>query len=43
MDSDDGLQLNIAGFEAPAGNGERKPKTNRHTVSFRKQQKVRSK
>lgn len=40
MDSDDGLQLNISGFDVPVGKTDRKAKTNRHTASFRKQQKV---
>ena len=40
MDSDDGLQLNLAGFDVPVQKDERRLKPNRHTVSFKKQQKV---
>ena len=40
MDSDDGLQLNLAGFDIPVQKDERRLKPNRHTVSFKKQQKV---
>lgn len=43
MDSDDGLQLNIAGLDAPVGQVagvDRRVKPNRHTVSFKKQQQV---
>ena len=40
MDADDDLQLNLAGFEQPASKANPRTKGNRHTVSFKKQQKV---
>ncbi len=40
MDADDDLQLNLAGFEQPASKPSARAKGNRHTVSFKKQQKV---
>lgn len=40
MDADDDLQLNLAGFEQPASRPKAQAKSNRHTVSFKKQQKV---
>jgi len=40
MDAGDDLQLNLAGFEQPASNPKAQPRSNRHTVSFKKQQKV---
>ena len=42
MDGDDDLQLNLAGFEAPVTNGNPRSKGNRHTIAFKKQQKVTS-
>lgn len=41
MEVDDDLQLNLAGFEQKASASKDRSKRNRHTVSFKKQQKVR--
>ena len=40
MDGDDDLQLNLAGFEAPLATSNPRSKGNRHTIAFKKQQKV---
>ena len=40
MDGDDDLQLNLAGFEAPLTTSNPRSKGNRHTIAFKKQQKV---
>lgn len=40
MDADDDLQLNLAGVEQTASKFTARVKGNRHTVSFKKQQKV---
>ena len=42
MDGDDDLQLNLAGFEAPSATSNPRSKGNRHTIAFKKQQKVTS-
>lgn len=42
MDGDDDLQLNLAGFEAPLATSNPRSKGNRHTIAFKKQQKVTS-
>ena len=42
MDGDDDLQLNLAGFEAPLATSNSRLKGNRHTIAFKKQQKVTS-
>lgn len=42
MDADDDLQLNLAGFEQPVSRPRAQARSNRHTVSFKKQQKVRA-
>ncbi|KAL0041444.1 hypothetical protein WJX79_003656 [Trebouxia sp. C0005] len=39
MDADDDLQLNLAGFEQPVSRPRAQARSNRHTVSFKKQQK----
>ena len=42
MDGDDDLQLNLADFEAPLAISNPLSKANRHTIAFKKQQKVTS-